>query len=217
MPKAYTIILKPLSNEQAYLLKKIRFITSQIQYKQSQLSKLLSRICKFAYWTKRDRDNYIYHLEYDLQEIYPELKTHKANLLKLENDPNAKQRVIYADFVKVIDGGTLLAGIDPTHRESEVRAITSRPRSHGKSLQIRKNNPEFYDVKNSRVYDTNDRHTNYIITKKFNKILSINLDNIISINGKKTSNRIDPERGLKHLDVENEGLDWINEIAKFVD
>lgn len=101
-----------------------------------------------------------------------------------------QKRIIYADAVKVLDNGTMLAGIDPGNRATKSSCITSRG-GHRKYLDDHRNNPEFYTITHAKPDSPDNSHTDYIITRHFKKILSINLDNVLSINGKPVMGRVD--------------------------
>lgn len=127
-------------------------------------------------------------------------------------------RVIDADHVKIIDDASMLVGIDPGTRTTTSRAITSKTGRHAASLQIRKDNPDFYHIAYTApgVRSANDPSSSkYIITRKFKKILSVNLDNVISINGKPPMGGMrDLDKGTQHL----ESRDWsIEKISDLLD
>lgn len=133
-----------------------------------------------------------------------------------------KQRVIYADLIKAIDDGTMLAGIDPGRYQtsSSIRGSIKASRGHAKWLRDRRNNPEFYTIGHTKPgTDPSDpSHTDYIITRHFKSILSINLDNIISINGKPVMGRVDDaglNSGVSRLDIDE---NWsVNKISDLLE
>jgi hypothetical protein len=115
-----------------------------------------------------------------------------------------QNRIIEADAIKIIDNGSMLVGIEP-HVSSVTRQAIKASRGHAKWLRDRRNNPEFYHIGHTApgVKPGDPSHTDYIVTRKFRKILSINLDNVISINGKPVMGRLgDLDKGVQHLDID---------------
>lgn len=129
--------------------------------------------------------------------------------------PHDQQRVIYADAVKVIDDGSMLVGIDPG-KSSVTRQAIHASGGHAWRLAKRLRNTEFYTIGHTPTgIDPQDpSHTDYIVTRHFKTILSINLDNVISINGKPVMGRIDDaglNSGVSKLDLDES---WtINKIS----
>lgn len=156
---------------------------------------------------------------------YPTHPNYRADIKSLEDAAEAEMakmppRVIDADMVKIIDDGSLLIGIGPGKRTSISSTITSKRKMHAKALRIRKENPEFYSIGYTPPgqADPNDpSHTDYIITRHFEKILSVNLDNVISINGKQIMGGMRTlDKGTKHLDLEDH--DWsVDSISELLD
>lgn len=131
---------------------------------------------------------------------------------------NMAPRVIDADLVKIIDNASMIVGIEPGNRTTTTAAITSKTGMHAKALKTRKENPDFYHIAYTApgVRRPNDPSSSkYIITRKFKKILSINLDNVISINGKPVMGGMrDLDKGVSHL----ESRDWsIERISDLLD
>jgi hypothetical protein len=112
------------------------------------------------------------------------------------------QRVIEADAIGFIDSGTLLAGINHGDRTVHMSGVRRRAPNTMKSyLHKIKQVPEFYTLVGHTKPGTSAHdpsHTDYIIKKHYNTILSINIDNIVSINGKPVMGT-DVDAGLKAL------------------
>lgn len=147
-----------------------------------------------------------------------------ANLTKkLEQETIGQPRVIDADAVKVIDNATMLIGIGPTSsRESYIKGFMGKRKPNGTPpLKRKKRDTEFYDLKWAPGHEGRPRYEGgrprgptglYHIKQKFEKILSVNLDNVISVNGKPVIGGMRTiDKGMQHLDF-NE--DWsIDNIA----
>ena len=123
-----------------------------------------------------------------------------------QNPAVSQNRVIYADLIKVIDDGSMLVGIDPGNSTTSRQAIHASS-GHAQRLKKRLDNPEFWTIGHTKpgINPNDPSHTDYTITKHFNKILSINLDNIISINDKPMMGRIDNfslDAGISRLDID---------------
>lgn len=142
---------------------------------------------------------------------HPSVHYYRENLPELEAKLSALEsqmqpRELYADMVKVIDDGSMLIGIDPGNRVY-VGSFARSGHNHAKGLRIKRNNPEFYDIKHTAPgVDPHDpSHTDYIITRKFKKILSVNLDNVISVNGKPVIGGMRGlDKGVQHLGLDEE-------------
>lgn len=126
-------------------------------------------------------------------------------------------RVLDVDAFKVVDDGSAIVGIGPTKRTTTMRCLTSS--NHAKALKIRTENPEFYHLAHTNTgVDPNDpSHTDYILTRFFEKILSLNLDNIISVNGKPVMGSLRGlDRATGHLDLDES--DWsVDSISELLD
>jgi hypothetical protein len=117
----------------------------------------------------------------------------RTRLNKLQNDiEHNPKRMIEADHIALVNDGTILVGINPGLRSSSQKSIARS-----------KHMADFYKIEHTRpgMYADDPSHTDYIVTRKFDKILSINIDNIISINGKPTAGRLDDvSGGIKKLE-----------------
>lgn len=154
---------------------------------------------------------------------YPQHPYRRDNLPELEarvaaETSQMQPRVIDADMVKVVDGGTMLIGIGPGNFTATSKSV-SLSRNHNKALKLRKANPEFYEIGHTPP-GTNPHdpsHTDYVITRKFEKILSVNVDNVISVNGKPIVGFRGLDKGIKHLDFD-ESRDWsVDQISDLLD
>lgn len=126
------------------------------------------------------------------------------------------ERVIDADFAKVVDGGTLLVGIGPTSSKQQfLRGFMGKRKPNTTpAVQRKKRDHEFYDIKWDRNA-LNGRGA-YDLRQKFEKIMSINLDNVISINGKPAMGRLDNlDQGVQQLGLDE---DWsVDNISDLLD
>lgn len=187
-PKKFRIVLKPL----------------HIEDPQSEQEYLESRIAKLE---QGGTDSATGQPLGQVERI-ARINQYKKRLAAMAS---SEQRVVDADLVAYIDDGTMLAGIDPGSWSTNSQAIRAS-RGHRKALDIRLNNPQFYHIAHTPIGVKPDdpSHTDYIITRKFKKILSINMSNIISVNGKPIMGRIesrDLDSGVQHLDFD-ESADW---------
>jgi hypothetical protein len=132
---------------------------------------------------------------------------YKRHLDSLQKKLKTKgERVIDADFAKVIDGGTLLVGIGPASRTVFLRGFMGNRRPNSTPPKKRKERDiEFYNLKGWN-HEANGGRGAYELERKFEKILSINVDNVISINGKPLMSRLDNlDRGVQQLGLDE---DW---------
>lgn len=103
-----------------------------------------------------------------------------------------KKRVIEADYVAPLDDGSMVLGIGPGSFTSETRGF------HGDRLRKKRRQTDIYA---SIIW--NPQANAYVTTRKFEKILTVNMDNIESIDGKPAmggSRTMD--KGIQHLDLE---------------
>lgn len=139
---------------------------------------------------------------------------------KLEQETSGMPpRVIDADFVKIIDDGTVLAGIGPTsNRKQYLKGFVGSRKPKGTpALKRKKRDHEFYDLKwvsgyGGRPRYDGDTHGLYELQQKFEKILSINVDNVISINGKPIMNVRELDKGMTNLELEDWSIDNIADL-----
>jgi hypothetical protein len=121
------------------------------------------------------------------------------------------ERVIDADFVKQVSDKVMLVGIDPGNRVGYTRGFMGSS-SHATALrggvttmQFKKNQPEFYSISWMAQAPTQPHRTEgtYEIIRKFETILSINMENIISINGKPVMQTTDLNKGASQLEFDD--------------
>jgi hypothetical protein len=132
------------------------------------------------------------------------IQTWKRQIESLQKRLQSKgERVIDADFAKIIDGGTLLVGIGPTSSKKQyLRGFMGKRTPNGTApIQRKKRDHEFYSLKWEHA--AKDGKGAYELHQKFEKIMSMNLDNVVSINGKPVIGKLDNlDRGIQHLGLD---------------
>lgn len=125
-----------------------------------------------------------------------------------ECDEGHGERVFDADLAKMMDDGTLAMGFKPGTHVYVVNGFgTNRHRKYRDKIANKTRNPEFWSLR--KMPD------GFEITQKFEKVLTANVDNVISVNGKPLFNIRDLSGGFNRLDLDE---NWsINKISDLLE
>lgn len=127
------------------------------------------------------------------------------------DDPTHKNRVFEADLVKMMDDKTLLMGFEPTQQVRIVNGFgTNRARKYKDKIANKTNNPEFWSIQ--KLVQPGGK-PQFRITEKFKTVLTANINNIISIDGKAPFNI--SNASSQHLDIDES---WsVNNISRLLE
>jgi hypothetical protein len=143
-----------------------------------------------------------WRVAYDALQARRETPEYKAAFARIRDEMlkdlppmRDRDRVIEADYVAPLDDGTMVLGINPGTYTSETRGF------HGDQLRKKRRQTDVYAsiVWNPQARDGDGA---YVTTRKFKKILTVNTDNIKTIDGKPViggSRTMD--KGIQHLDL----------------
>ena len=122
-----------------------------------------------------------------------------------------ENREFNADLVKMMDDKTLVMGFSPGHNVRVVNGFgTNKHRKYNDKIANKTKNPEFWSIRKIQHPNTKPQ---FEITEKFDLILTANINNVISINGK-------PPFNISDLPIDNVDFseNWsINNISDLLE